>query len=72
MSRRGNCWGNAPMERFFRRSKIEWMPKIFYRFYDKAEMDIQKYIIWHYNIVRGHSYNNYLSPDAAEKLIFPR
>jgi putative transposase len=26
MSRRGNCWDNAPMERFFRSLKNEWMP----------------------------------------------
>lgn len=27
MSRRGNCWDNAPMERLFRSYKSEWMPK---------------------------------------------
>ena len=27
MSRRGNCWDNAPMERCFRSFKTEWMPK---------------------------------------------
>jgi len=26
MSRRGNCWDNAPMERFFRSLKSEWVP----------------------------------------------
>ena len=25
MSRRGNCWDNAPMERWFRSFKYEWM-----------------------------------------------
>ncbi|EGX18360.1 putative transposase [Escherichia coli TX1999] len=25
MSRRGNCWDNSPMERFFRSLKNEWM-----------------------------------------------
>ena len=69
MSRRGNCWDNAPMERFFRSFKTEWMPKEFYSSYDEAETDVQKYIISHYNTARGHSYNNYLSPDATEKLI---
>jgi len=69
MSRRGNCWDNAPMERFFRSFKTEWMPQGFYRSYDDAQTDVEKYIILHYNSVRGHSYNNYLSPDAAEKLI---
>ena len=69
MSRRGNCWDNAPMERFFRRFKTEWMPKEFYRSYDEAEADVIKYIILHYNLKRDHSYNNYLSPDAAEKIL---
>ena len=26
MSRRGNCWDNAPMERVFRSLKTEWIP----------------------------------------------
>ncbi|EAC1210771.1 IS3 family transposase, partial [Escherichia coli] len=26
MSRRGNCWDNSPMERFFRSLKNEWVP----------------------------------------------
>ena len=26
MSRRGNCWDNSPMERFFRSLKTEWIP----------------------------------------------
>jgi len=69
MSRRGNCWDNAPMERFFRSFKVEWMPKEYYSSFVEAEHDTVKYIMSHYNIARGHSYNNYLSPDAAEKLI---
>lgn len=67
MSRRGNCWDNAPTERFFRSYKVEWMPKDFYSTYEQAEADVLKYIIQHYNSARGHSYNNYLSPNAAEK-----
>lgn len=67
MSRRGNCWDNSPTERFFRSYKVEWMPKDFYATYEEAEADVLKYIIQHYNSVRGHSYNNYLSPNAAEK-----
>ena len=27
MSRRGNCWDNAPMERWFRSFKYEWMQR---------------------------------------------
>jgi len=32
MSRRGNCWDNAPMERCFRSFKTEWMPKVWIRY----------------------------------------
>lgn len=66
MSRRGNCWDNAPTERFFRSFKTEWMPNECYMSYDEAEHDIFQYIVKHYNSDRGHSYNNYLSPNAAE------
>lgn len=65
MSRRGNCWDNAPMERFFRSYKTEWMPKNGYYTYVCAERDVAAYIRY-YNYERGHSYNNYLSPVAAE------
>ena len=65
MSRRGNCWDNAPMERFFRSFKSEWMPEDFYNTYSHAENDIASYI-QHYNYRRGHSYNNYLAPAIAE------
>lgn len=65
MSRRGNCWDNAPMERFFRSYKTEWMPKERYSHFAEAQRDIAHYIR-HYNSHRGHSYNQYLSPAAAE------
>ncbi|HFV0899265.1 TPA: hypothetical protein ACIYGW_004960, partial [Escherichia coli] len=28
VSRRGNCWDNSPMERFFRSLKNEWVPVV--------------------------------------------
>lgn len=65
VSRRGNCWDNAPMERFFRSFKSEWMPEYFYSTYSHAENDIASYI-QHYNYRRGHSYNDYLAPAIAE------
>ena len=37
MSRRGNCWHNAPMERFFRSLKTEWMPEHGYTSQGQAE-----------------------------------
>ena len=65
MSRRGNCWDNSPMERFFRSYKSEWMPKVRYDNFAEGEIDIATYMKY-YNYQRGHSYNDYLSPASAE------
>ncbi len=65
LSRRGNCWDNAPMERGFRSFKTEWMPKGGYQTMDQAKADIVRYISY-YNFERGHSYNDYLAPAVAE------
>jgi len=65
MSRRGNCWDNAPMERVFRSFKSEWMPDAGYTSFEQAKKDIAAYF-HHYNFHRGHSYNDYLTPSAAE------
>jgi putative transposase len=65
MSRRGNCWDNAPMERFFRSFKTEWMPGNGYQYFTEAEQDIAQYMKY-YNHDRGHSVNGYLSPAQAE------
>lgn len=37
MSRRGNSWDNAPMERFFRSLKTEWMPTKGYNSFNEAQ-----------------------------------
>ncbi|MEZ9369035.1 IS3 family transposase [Shewanella sp. 10N.286.51.B2] len=66
MSRRGSCWDNAVMERFFRSYKTEWMPKNGYQHFDEAKHDVLNYILKHYNTKRRHSYNNYMTPTAAE------
>lgn len=65
MSRRGNCWDNAVMERFFRSFKYEWMPRSGYSNYKDGEYDIAAYMK-HYNHDRGHSYCGYQSPAMAE------
>lgn len=65
MSRRGNCWDNAPMERFFRSFKTEWMPTLGYLYFTQAEIDIAAYMKY-YNHQRGHSYNQYQAPAIAE------
>lgn len=67
MSRRGNCWDNSPMERFFRSYKTEWMPKAYYDHFSQAEIDIAAYMKY-YNHQRGHSCNHYQSPVQAEAI----
>ncbi|AXA56439.1 integrase core domain-containing protein, partial [Pseudomonas thivervalensis] len=67
MSRKGQCWDNAPMERFFGSLKSEWVPEEGYNSEHEARVDINRYVT-RYNNVRRHSYNGYHSPVAAEKL----
>ena len=66
MSRRGNCWDNAPTERFFRSLKSEWIPKNGYDTMQEAKTDVLNYINQYYNCVRLHSYNGYKSPVDME------
>lgn len=67
MSRKGQCWDNAPMERFFGSLKSEWVPEGGYRSEHEAQTDINRYVA-RYNNVRRHSYNGYHSPAAAEQM----
>lgn len=66
MSRRGNCWDNAPMERFFRSLKTEWMPKQGYQSFTEAKQSIVRYIVGYYSQTRPHQHNGGISPNAAE------
>ena len=67
MSRRGNCWDNAPMERFFRSLKAEWVPTTGYVSKAEAQKDIGYYLMQYYNRQRPHQYNNGLPPAKAEE-----
>jgi transposase InsO family protein len=67
MSRRGNCWDNAPMERLFRSLKTEWLPPLGYRSLQAAEADINEYLFGYYNWRRPHTANDGLPPAKAEK-----
>jgi transposase InsO family protein len=66
MSRRGDCWDNAPMERFFGSLKSERLD--YCRFADRmaAKMEILDYITF-YNANRLHSTLGYKSPMDYEK-----
>lgn len=56
MSRWGNCWDNAPMERWLRSFKYEWMFKGGYADFSSAINDIRAYVMY-YNYKRPDSYN---------------
>ncbi|WP_336352932.1 IS3 family transposase [Pseudomonas atacamensis] len=66
MSHRGQCWDNAPTERFFGTLKLEWVPRSGYSLIDEAETDMVRFFVY-YNRTRLHSYNSYLSPIAMEQ-----
>ncbi|AQV96663.1 transposase [Cupriavidus necator] len=66
MSRKGNCWDNSVMERFFLNLKMERVWQRQYANHDEARRDINQYIIAFYNPVRLHSTLGYLSPTAYE------
>lgn len=67
MSRKGNCWDNAPMERFFRSLKSEWIPEIGYCSFAEAELMISRYISGYYSQLRPHKHNGGLPPNKAEE-----
>ena len=62
MSRRGNCWDNAPMESFFATLKKELVHLENYETRAAARQSIFEYVEVFYNRVRRHSALNYLSP----------
>jgi putative transposase len=67
MSRRGNCWDNAPMESFFDTFKTEHMFHETYVDADDARSKIFEWIEVFYNRQRIHSSLGYLSPTCFEK-----
>lgn len=62
MSRRGNCYDNAPMESFFATLKKELVHQRRYRTRAEARREIFRYIESFYNRVRRHSALGYVSP----------
>ena len=62
MSRKGNCWDNAVMERFFGTLKSEWCDPQRYPSPEDARRDIIVFIEMVYNSDRGHSTLGDLTP----------
>jgi putative transposase len=67
MSRRANCWDNAPMESFFASLKKELVHDEDYATRAEARSSIFEYIEVFYNRVRRHSSLGYQSPVEYER-----
>jgi len=66
MSRRGCCYDNAVMERFFWSLKHEWTNHEQFANLEEARLSVFRYIETFYNPVRLHQTLDYLSPDTYE------
>jgi putative transposase len=66
MSRTGNCWDNAVMERFFWSLKHEWTKHESFEDLEAARLSVFKYIETFYNTVRLHQTLGYQSPNDYE------
>jgi len=67
MSRKGNCWDNAVMERFFLNLKMERVWQKDYANHTEAMNDVADYIVNFYNSQRLHSKLGNLPPNAFEQ-----
>ncbi len=67
MSRKGNCWDNAVMERFFLNLKMERVWQREYANQLEAIKDITDYIVGFYNSIRRHSALGNVAPLAFEQ-----
>ena len=66
MSRKANCWDNAPMESFFGTLKTELVHHREYLNRDTARRELFGYIEGYYNRARIHSAIGYITPQQAE------
>jgi transposase InsO family protein len=67
MSRKGDCWANAPMESFFHTLKTERFHHRVYATRAEARRDLFGYIEGFYNSRRLHSALGYISPAEMER-----
>ena len=66
MSRKGNCWDNAPMESFFHTLKTECVYGFKYKTRQEAKASLFDYIEIFYNRQRRHSALQYMNPCQYE------
>ena len=71
MSRKGDCWDNAPCESWFGKLKTEWIyPKGVCPTHEEAERSIMEYIEMFYNSERLHQSLDYCTPNEVEAEYF--
>ena len=68
MSRKGDCWDNAPMESFFATLKGELVDERDYLTRDEARADVFQYLEGFYNRRRLHSSIGYVTPEQKADL----
>ena len=68
MSRRGNCYDNAPMESFFHTLKVELAHQRRWATRDEARRDVFAYVETYYNRRRIHSSLGYRAPEQMERV----
>jgi putative transposase len=71
MSRKGDCWDNAPMESFFHTLKTELVMHCDYQTREQAKSSLFEYMEVFYNRQRRHSSLGYASPLDFEETINP-
>ena len=72
MSRKGNCYDNAPMESFWGALKNELVYQQRYATREQAIREITKYIEVFYNRQRRQERLGYLSPTQYERQFYER
>jgi len=68
MSRKGDCWDNAPMESFYSTLKGELVDQRDYLTRDEARADVFQYVEGFYNRRRLHSAIGYMTPEQKAEL----
>jgi len=73
MSRKGDCYDNAPCESWFGKLKTEWIyPNGIYKTREEAELSIIEYIEMFYNSMRLHQALDYRPPNEVEAEYFAK
>ena len=69
MSRKGNCYDNAPMESFWGKLKQEWLNGQRFRTREEAKAAVFWYIEVYYRWYRLHEANGYKTPEEVMKSV---